>query len=37
MPRTMERAARVAWAFVAMNVAAVKGLVRLVSGREIWR
>ena len=26
-----------AWAFVAMNVAAVTGLVRLVSGREVWR
>jgi hypothetical protein len=33
----MERAARVAWAFVAMNVAAVAGLVRLVSGREVWK
>jgi len=33
----VDRLARVAWAFVAMNLAAVTGLVRLLARREIWR
>jgi hypothetical protein len=34
---TIERAARVAFTFVMMNVAAVSGLFALGRGREIWR
>jgi hypothetical protein len=37
MRRVLDRGARVAWAFVTMNAAAVVGLVRLVVGREVWR
>jgi hypothetical protein len=37
MRRTLERAARVAWAFVAMNAAVVAGLVRLLTRRQVWR
>lgn len=37
MRKGLERAARVAWAFVAMNAAVVVGLARLVTRREVWR
>jgi hypothetical protein len=37
MRRVLERAARVAWAFVAMNAAVVVGLARLLARREVWR
>lgn len=33
----VRRAARVAYTFVMMNVAAVSGLLALRRGREIWR
>jgi hypothetical protein len=33
----VERAARLAFAFVMMNAAAVAGLVSLLRGREVWR
>ena len=32
-----QKAARVAFTFVMMNVAAVAGLLSLRRGREIWR
>ena len=35
--RLFQTAARVAFTFVMMNVAAVAGLVALRRGREIWR
>jgi hypothetical protein len=35
--QTIEKAARVAFTFVMMNVAAVSGLFALRRGREIWR
>lgn len=37
MRRLIERAARVAYAFVVMNGAAVVGLARLVKGQHVWR
>jgi hypothetical protein len=37
MPETVNRVARIAYAFVAMNYAAVTGLLRLLRGREVWR
>jgi len=37
MRRLIDRASRVAFAFAMMNYAAVAGLVRLVSGRRVWR
>jgi hypothetical protein len=37
MPETIERAARIAYAFVAMNWAVVRGLVRLLGRGEVWR
>jgi hypothetical protein len=37
MPEAVNRAARIAFAFVTMNVAAVAGLLRLLRGREVWR
>jgi hypothetical protein len=33
----LERIARVAFAFLAMNCAAVAGLVSAITGREVWR
>ncbi len=36
MPRLIERAARVAFTFAMMNVAAVTGLVFLLRRREVW-
>jgi hypothetical protein len=36
MRGTIERAARVAYAFVMMNVAAVNGLVAFSVGRRVW-
>lgn len=35
--QTFRKAARVAFTFVMMNVAAVTGLVALRRGREIWQ
>lgn len=35
--RTIERAARVAFTFVMMNVASVAGLFALRRGREVWK
>ena len=35
--RLLERAARVALAFVVMNYAAVAGLVEAMRGRKVWR
>jgi hypothetical protein len=37
MRNGVERVARIAWAFVAMNAAVIAGLVRLVARREVWR
>jgi hypothetical protein len=37
MPRLIERAARIAYAFVVMNGAAVAGLARLIRGGRVWR
>lgn len=36
MRATIERAARVAYAFVMMNAAAVNGLVAFSVGRRVW-
>jgi hypothetical protein len=33
----IERIARVAFAFVAMNCAAVAGVVSAITGRKVWR
>lgn len=33
----IERAARIAYAFVTMNAAAVSGLLALVQRRTVWR
>ena len=35
--RVVDRAARVAFTFVMMNYAAVKGLFALRRGREVWK
>ena len=35
--KLLDRAARVALAFVVMNYAAVAGLVSAVRGRRVWR
>lgn len=37
MRRQLDRAARLAFAFVVMNAAAVTGLVKLIGGRQVWR
>jgi len=37
MRRVLDRAARLAFAFVLMNAAAVAGLVSYLRGREVWR
>ena len=37
MRNTIDRAARMAYAFVLMNVTAVAGLVHYVRHREVWR
>jgi hypothetical protein len=37
MSDVLTRAARLAYAFVVMNLAAVVGLTRLVGRREVWR
>ena len=37
MTKTVERLARVAFAFVLLNYAAVAGLVALGSKRPVWR
>jgi hypothetical protein len=37
MPNAIKRAARVAFAFVLMNVSAVAGLLKLLRRREVWR
>jgi len=37
MRSAVDRAARLAFAFVMMNAAAVAGLVSFVRGREVWR
>ena len=37
MRNAIDRAARVAYAFVVMNVSAVAGLVHYVRRREVWR
>jgi len=33
----LERMARVAFAFLAMNCAAVAGVVSAITGRKVWR
>jgi len=33
----LDRAARIAYAFVVMNTAAVAGLFSFVFGRRVWR
>jgi hypothetical protein len=35
--KLLERAARVALAFVMMNYAAVAGLLHAMRGRKVWR
>lgn len=35
--KIVERAARVAFTFVMLNYAAVKGLLALRHGREVWK
>jgi hypothetical protein len=37
MRNVVDRAARVAFAFVLMNLSAVAGLVKLVRRGEVWR
>jgi hypothetical protein len=37
MPDVVNRAARVAYAFLAMNWAIVVGLARLIRRHEVWR
>ena len=37
MRKALKRAARVAFAFVLMNVSAVAGLLKFVRQREVWR
>ena len=37
MVRILERAARVAYAFVAMNYAAVAGLISFIRRDPLWR
>jgi hypothetical protein len=37
MRSLVDRAARVAFAFVMMNYAAVAGLVSLIGRRQVWR
>ncbi len=37
MRRAAERLARIAFAFVVMNYAAVAGLVLASRGRQVWR
>ena len=37
MARVLERAARVSYAFVVMNIAAVAGLISLVRRDSLWR
>jgi hypothetical protein len=37
MRNLVDRAARLAFAFVMMNYAAVAGLVRLVGRGQVWR
>ena len=37
MRNAIDRAARVAYAFVVMNLAAVRGLGAFMTGREVWR
>jgi hypothetical protein len=37
MVRVLQRAARVAYAFVVMNYAAVAGLISLVRRDPLWR
>lgn len=36
-PGLVERAARVAFAFLMMNAAVVRGLVAYAFGRKVWR
>jgi hypothetical protein len=35
--KLLERAARMAWAIVMLNYAAVAGLVMAARGRSVWR
>jgi hypothetical protein len=37
MRKAVNRAARIAFAFVLMNVSAVAGLLKYVRQREVWR
>ena len=37
MRSAIDRVARIAYAFVVLNLAAVKGLGAFVTGREVWR
>ena len=37
MSKSLRRAARLAYAFVVMNLASLIGLTRLVRRREVWR
>lgn len=37
MRNLIDRAARVAYAFVVMNIAAVKGLGAAIGRRQVWR
>jgi hypothetical protein len=37
MRRHLDRAARVAFAFVMMNAVSVTGLLKLLRQREVWR
>jgi hypothetical protein len=37
MRNVVERAARVAFAFVLLNISAVAGLLKFVRRREVWR
>jgi hypothetical protein len=37
MRRVIGRAARVAYAFVVMNLAGIKALAAAVMNREVWR
>jgi hypothetical protein len=36
-PSILERAGRVAFTFVVMNVSAVAGLLAALSGKKVWR
>jgi hypothetical protein len=37
MARVLERAARLAYAFVVMNYAAIAGLISLIRRHPLWR